>query len=963
MTGSGADFKTRQQQELDRFDELWNAATADNSTLPKVSFENSRSKTRSILELAQNIFRVHCAGVVCFDLMREFTLIDDNYSFNDLDSSEDTINSQVRELVLGQVLEVQSELPAEYAEAFDHISFPIKCFARFPLMDGQRVKGFFYLLNPRAKTFGPEAIRNVELLSKTLEDSVNDDSALVTRNEFSRIKNEMARFKAIIEGASGDIFVVNASDYSIILANSQVRKKLGYTDEELQNRMFSDVCGISVDAFHDYVHAIEQGRLQEFACETHIVKKSGETFPAIVELTRDTNGDAPVVVAYVRDMTARLQRQAEFDSLSAYHKAALTVASEVSVGMEAVFDQSGKIVDFFIQQAEPGDFKFSSSANENMVGKRFLDAFPAARSNGFFARCVTAFRSNELDVFEQEYVHDEINEYFRVSAIRVGDDFLQLGMRAITEKKLRNTVWLALHELSNSLDIETSEYMDRMLQIGRKALGMRFAQIANVIADGQAICVTNVDGDHEALCVGNVLPIEETVFLKYGVDCKPVFLSNLDLPCRLVLPEGELQYIHAYAAAPIFVNGKLDSYVSFLENRERDSGFDEFEMGIVSVIAKFISQRKSLDQARHELEASRDELQLIFDNVPAKIIRRDSDNRYLKVNKSAADLFGYSPEALEGMHPTEVIQGYNEKFREIDEAVLKTAKPNLGMVFDCKEDGSLWERVDVVPVMGDGKKADGLLVICTDMTEQKQAEIKLEAVVKELEGANQSLEQFNTVVSHDLKAPLRHMRMLAELLLEAVEPDSEAADYAFHIKENANNCQAMIDALMVLSRVSRAELNRASTDIGMIVDSISDVLKSELNDIGGEIVCHSLPNVQVDAKLVANLFQNLIENAIKYRADRPLRIHIEVDDTGDVPVFAVRDNGRGICADYSKSIFQIFVRLGGEDAPEKGEGVGLSICRRIVERHGGKIWLDTDYKDGACFKFTLAQSRVIAAMH
>ena len=382
----------------------------------------------------------------------------------------------------------------------------------------------------------------------------------------------------------------------------------------------------------------------------------------------------------------------------------------------------------------------------------------------------------------------------------------------------------------------------------------------------------------------------------------------------------------------------------FNDSHFRESGF--------VVWVRDITQRMKQQEL---LEKSRDELQLIFDNAPARIWRKDNNNRYLKVNKAAAKQLGKVPEELEGVYPAEVLEGYEEKFLQLDNEVLRTGIAKLGIETRTAYDFNMWERVDIVPVKGSHEDANGLLVICTDITKQKEAEIKLESVIQELEAANERLEQFNALVSHDLRAPLRHMRMLSELLLVSVEEGTEAHSYATDIHQNASQGQAMIGALNALSQVSRKALSRSDLDLSTIVSQIENRLEDELEYIGGKIVYGNLPVISADAELVVNVFQNLIENAIRYRSDRPLEIRIGVDLSDGKEVFCVADNGRGIDRQFSHEIFQIFTRLEeGTEAAPQGQGVGLSICRKIIERHGGEIWLDDSYENGACFKFTLS---------
>jgi len=170
---------------------------------------------------------------------------------------------------------------------------------------------------------------------------------------------------------------------------------------------------------------------------------------------------------------------------------------------------------------------------------------------------------------------------------------------------------------------------------------------------------------------------------------------------------------------------------------------------------------------------------------------------------------------------------------------------------------------------------------------------------------------------------------------------------------STDRMQKMIDSLLAYSRVGRQEQNFREICLEEMIDDLMIMLEGAMDEVGGQVRVISLPKVRGDEYLLVQLFQNLIENAVKYRKDGvPPEIVIEGRELPGNYEITVTDNGQGIGSEYADKIFQVFQRLHNEEQAE-GVGIGLAVCQRIVEFHGGKIWLDTEYKGGARFKMLL----------
>lgn len=238
--------------------------------------------------------------------------------------------------------------------------------------------------------------------------------------------------------------------------------------------------------------------------------------------------------------------------------------------------------------------------------------------------------------------------------------------------------------------------------------------------------------------------------------------------------------------------------------------------------------------------------------------------------------------------------------------------------------------------------------------QRRQAEKELAQKIAELARSNAELEQFAYVASHDLQEPLRMIANYTQLLAERYRGklDEQADKYIDYSVGGAMRMQALIQDLLRFSRVGRQEIERRKTDCRAVVEQALKNLQAAVQESGAIVNWSALPEVMADASQLAQVFQNLIANAIKFHGpDTPL-IQIDSEKKDGEWVLTVSDNGIGIPAESWQDIFVIFRRLHTR-TEYSGNGIGLSICKKIIERHGGKIWIEAQAKPGSCFKFTL----------
>jgi light-regulated signal transduction histidine kinase (bacteriophytochrome) len=244
--------------------------------------------------------------------------------------------------------------------------------------------------------------------------------------------------------------------------------------------------------------------------------------------------------------------------------------------------------------------------------------------------------------------------------------------------------------------------------------------------------------------------------------------------------------------------------------------------------------------------------------------------------------------------------------------------------------------------------------ILHELSAVRVAHAELDARTQDLERSNTELEQFAYVASHDLQEPLRKVASFCQLLQRryAGQLDERADQYITFAVDGAKRMQELINDLLAFSRVGRIVRDAVEVSCTTVLKNAEANLAAVIEQTDATIEAGELPTVRAEVPLLTAVFQNLVSNALKFRGEDPPHVVIEAHRDGEFWEFSVTDNGIGIDADYAERIFVIFQRLHGK-GEYPGTGIGLAMCRKIVEYHGGRIWLDTDHTAGTCFRFTL----------
>jgi PAS domain S-box-containing protein len=349
-----------------------------------------------------------------------------------------------------------------------------------------------------------------------------------------------------------------------------------------------------------------------------------------------------------------------------------------------------------------------------------------------------------------------------------------------------------------------------------------------------------------------------------------------------------------------------------------------------------------------------------LDQSPVCVVITDRDGRIEYVNPKFCSVTGYSREEVLGRNPRILKSGKTRdaEYRELWETV-SAGREWVGEFLNRKKGGDLyWELATISPIRDEAGTITHYVAVKEDITLRKHYEEGLRRTIDELSRSNAALEHFAYVAAHDLQEPLRAMVSFAQLLEKRLGGDlgEEAREDLRLIVQNAKLMKIRVNDLLEYSRVHSAPRSLRGLDCNELLKGLLADLADGLRRTGGRVICDRLPVLIADPAQMQLLFRHLIDNALKFRhPDRAPEVHVAAEPTADGGFrFSVTDNGIGIAPEYAERVFVMFKRLHTQDA-YPGTGIGLAICKRIVERHRGAIWVEPNPDGGSIFRFTLGR--------
>ena len=403
---------------------------------------------------------------------------------------------------------------------------------------------------------------------------------------------------------------------------------------------------------------------------------------------------------------------------------------------------------------------------------------------------------------------------------------------------------------------------------------------------------------------------------------------------------GKTQVIQTHFVDPQGSTHWFDTRLVAIKNKKK--------VGAIMLISTDVTERH---RAQTELKRSEETSKAILNASSDAMFLIGIDRKLLSLNTAFTKLHDTTVDRLIGAPVEELIHPRLRESRlaRIDE-VFRSGKP---VTFEDERAGMVFHHT-LNPVFDDKGKVERIAIHTRDITEGRKARKVLDRTLKDLEESNADLEQFAYAASHDLMAPLGSISGYAQLLAHRYEGrlDADADKYIGRIVVGVEGMQTLVEDILSFSRLIKKEGPKGIADCNTTLDQVLKNLNQAITESEAVITSEELPAITADTSQIVQLFQNLIGNAIKYRGDDPPRIRVSAERKGGEWIFSISDNGIGIEPRFRKKVFVLFLR-GDAGRKYPGTGMGLALCRKIVERHGGRIWMDSTPGEGSTFYFTI----------
>lgn len=720
---------------------------------------------------------------------------------------------------------------------------------------------------------------------------------------------------------------------AILAVNERFEELSGYTEAQLREMAVSDYSadggGFTEAKAARRIRAAAEGDPQTF--EWHVEQASGDLVWVRVRLAATTLDGDQYVIAEIRDITERKERERELEAERSFIQQSLDALDDAFY----VLDTDGSLGRWNNTVSEVTGYTDEEIAE--MTAMDFFTGEDVDRT----AEAIEEVLQTGSAVVEADYVTqngEPVPYEFTGARLTDADGNLEgiIGIgRDITKRKAnlkrlrrQEQVLRRVHQaISSSAPFE--EKLADLLQIGREYMGVEQGFFTRFSDDIQEIVVGV--GPNSQLQDGVTAPYAES-YCRHTVDNReeaPLTVEHASEDGWEGDPAFERFGLACYAGSTIELDGEVYGTLCFADRDPHDREFSEFQETFLELLSTWVSAE--LERENRERKYRR-----LTDRISSAYYAVDTDWNVTFWNDAIAQRQGISAEAVLGASIWEQfpeIQGttVEERLRE----AMASEEPTT-----CEyhhESLDYWAKLQIFP------DEDGLAVISTDITERKEYEARLEQ-------SNERLQQFAYVLSHDLQEPLRMVSSYIDLLEVELEGqlDEEAREYMAFAVDGADRMQEMIDGLLQYSRVETRGDEFTETDLAEVLADVREDLQLSLEETNVDVTAEDLPTVHADSQQMRQLFQNLLKNAIDHAGDGT-NVTITAEQTTDGHRIAVSDDGPGIPDDQQETIFGLFDKGGASE----GTGIGLAVCERIVDRHDGRLRVESTPGERTTFSFTL----------
>jgi PAS domain S-box-containing protein len=429
--------------------------------------------------------------------------------------------------------------------------------------------------------------------------------------------------------------------------------------------------------------------------------------------------------------------------------------------------------------------------------------------------------------------------------------------------------------------------------------------------------------------------------------------SVFELEHRVNQANGSVGWVYSRAIPILDTNSEIIEWFGAASNISERKEAEE----------RLIKKQNQLRKAKLALQRSRKKLTLALENGKIGLWEWNVSRNITKWDRRMEEMFGLEPGTFDGKLSTFENLVHEDDLPQIRISMEKALSEGSSMqlVYRTKERDGRSNYIMSTAIIRKDKfnRPETVIGVCFDVTKiQEGAEKHIVKLNEELLRSNTDLRQFAYIASHDLQEPLRMVSSFVQMLQKRYEDklDDDGKEYINYAVEGAKRMYELLNGLLAYSRVQTREQEFSRTDMTEVVKKVKDNLSLVISESNAEIQCGELPVVVADENQVVQVMQNLIENGIKFSKGRP-KIRITGEYNNSEHLIRVSDEGIGIEPQYHERIFRIFQRL-HSTADYRGTGIGLAICKRIIERHGGRIWVESTPGQGSAFCFTLPRKQV-----
>jgi PAS domain S-box-containing protein len=753
----------------------------------------------------------------------------------------------------------------------------------------------------------------------------------VRKNAENVLAQMQGKYRGLLEAAPDAMVVVNPNG-EIVLLNLQAEKQFGYHRDELLGQQVTNIIpdGFAERLIADDLRSSEDALAQQIGMgiELNALRKDGSEFPIEIMLSPLESPEGTLVTAAIRDISVRKAAEKVLEQMEGKYRGLMEAAPDAMV----VVNQAGKIVLLNVQAEKQFGYR-----RDELLGQRVTNIIP----EGFAERLVADDLRSAEDARTQE-----IGTGIELTGQRKdGSEFPIEIMLSPLESSEGMLVTAAIRDISVRKNAEKV-----LAQMQGKYRGL-------MEAAPDAMVVVNPNG--------------EIVLLNLQAEKQFGYPRNELLGQRVtnIIPDGFAERLVAddLRSAEDALAQEIGTGIELTGRRRDGSDFpielmlsplESTEGTLVTAAIRDITVRKNAERHLAQMEGK---YRGLLEAAPDAMVVVNQGGEIVLLNLQAEKQFGYRRNELLGQKVTNIIpEGFAERLiadglRSAEDALAQQIGTGIELSGRRKDRTEFPIELMLSPLGG----AEGILVTAAirDISVRNAASADLLLKVEELNRSNEELGQFAYIASHDLQEPLRMVASYTQLLSRryAGKLDSDADEFIAFAVDGATRMQRLIQDLLTYSRVGtkgKDLLNTSSEDA--LRHALSN-LRGAIEESGALVTHDPLPEVLADEMQLVQLFQNLIGNAIKYQNSGTPKIHIAASNGGKQYSFSVQDNGLGIDPQYFERIFGLFQRLHKREE-FAGTGIGLAICKKIVERHGGQISVESQLGSGSTFRFALTGS-------